>query len=544
MADDGFVDRLKVVTAFYKDTQTSRYCPTVRQLCQIDASNRLPPAPTKCPRCSFTYGNFEACLTYKDEHPGKWFLRCVKCKRMHMPSQSGPSPWIAKAIEAQLEANAMAAAEDTLVAREQDELRQAILISKREAEQQQKEARAQAKVAQRLRQADAKVLASVDRLRQDARKAHEQDVVARRTGSQPKKGKRPVAAAAIELAPVRLKQLVKLILWLKPDDAPVAHDVEIDAIDHLYLLEIDLLGSMWDGIEIQAKFWCPETNAWCPGMEAMAVSSHTRIILVRHDFIGRCLNLGTELHVAQTCWSGSPGRGSLTAMRAERKSILGRKIKADQVWVVLWYKDHEEPVKEHAHKLSDQFLLRYSPTIFELIRKGGSVDLWHDDVSDWERIRVREQIPISAATHTLLLRVPGVEGMPSLGLEIEALSIPRQSISPIAQKTPERGRKRDWDDVVAECNRSRSSSLEPLQVGPGVKMGEATTEKGDAGDGARGRAPRLAGGAHAVFGQSAPKRVKVEEAEVDAKPKAPLNWVAAETTVGGVTTIDLDLLYD
>ena len=163
-------------------------------------------------------------------------------------------------------------------------------------------------------------------------------------------------------------------------------------------------------------------------------------------------------------------------------------------------------------------------------------------MSDWERIKIRDQIRLSAATHTLLLRVPGVQGMPLLGLEIEALAMKRDP-----PRDEERGRKRradstwdTWEAIVAECNRSRSSSLESLHVAPRAKPQNTTKKEArerETGVGISG----LQDEGREVFGPRACKRVKHEEADV--KPFEALNWGAAESTNGGRTTIDIDLLY-
>ena len=129
------------------------------------------------------------------------------------------------------------------------------------------------------------------------------------------------------------------VLFAQPNEAPVAHNIEIDSSEgYLYLRDIEVLAFLWDADDVQAKVWCPVGNLWSSGTEPISVSNTTRCILVRRDFVGSCVNLGTELHVAQTMWAGGPRSSTLAAMRAERKEIRSRETKEDCVWLVLWHK--------------------------------------------------------------------------------------------------------------------------------------------------------------------------------------------------------------
>ena len=109
-------------------------------------------------------------------------MKCEKCRRMYLPPQDGPPPSVKKAIEMQKKANAMAAAEDALVAQEEEELRQAILISKREASEHAKQESARAKAEKKLREEEEKRIAEVDRMRENARKVRDADLVAKPKG--------------------------------------------------------------------------------------------------------------------------------------------------------------------------------------------------------------------------------------------------------------------------------------------------------------------------------------------------------------------------
>ena len=91
-----------------------------------------------------------------------------------------------KAIEMQKKASAMAAAEDALVAQEEEELRQAILISKREASERAKQESARAKAEKKLREQEEKRIAEVDRMRVNACKVRDAGLVAKRKGARGK----------------------------------------------------------------------------------------------------------------------------------------------------------------------------------------------------------------------------------------------------------------------------------------------------------------------------------------------------------------------
>ena len=80
----------------------------------------------------------------------------------------------------------MAAAEDALVAREEEELRRAIQISKREAEERVKQENARAKAEKKLRQEEEKRIAEVDRMRESAHKLRDAGLVTKRKGGRGK----------------------------------------------------------------------------------------------------------------------------------------------------------------------------------------------------------------------------------------------------------------------------------------------------------------------------------------------------------------------
>ena len=67
--------RLVIWHGDFKETKNSQYCPIVRQLCHVDARNRIPPAPAKCPACDYPHGTFGAFLTYKAERAGMWLFK-------------------------------------------------------------------------------------------------------------------------------------------------------------------------------------------------------------------------------------------------------------------------------------------------------------------------------------------------------------------------------------------------------------------------------------------------------------------------------------
>ena len=209
-----------------------------------------------------------------------------------------------------------------------------------------------------------------------------------------------------------------------------------------------------------------------------------------------------------------------------------------------------EPVDIEADNASDStFLLRFCIPVFELLRarRQDTIDVYLDGVSTWERLTIRADIPVSASAHTLLIRIPGVVGMPHLGLEIEALRTPRR---PPANAEKKRSRKEASgsqaqkrprvDDAQALAylaqydNRSRSSSVESWH--PGQQGNPSTHERGEI-PAASASTSSAAGEGRAVLGRRNGKKLKVENAEVK------LNWQEAEIVENGQTIFDLTLLF-
>ena len=210
-----------------------------------------------------------------------------------------------------------------------------------------------------------------------------------------------------------------------------------------------------------------------------------------------------------------------------------------------------EPADVEADNASGStFLLRFCVPVFEMLRarREDAIDVYLDGVSTWERLAIRADIPVPASTHTLLIRIPGVVGMPHLGLEIEALRTPRRPPANAEKKRTRKegsgsqGQKRLRVDeaqalaYLAEFdNKSRSSSVETWH--PDQQGNPSTDERAEIPAGASGSTSSAAGEERAVLGQRNGKKLKVENAEVK------LNWLEAEIVENGQTIFDLTLLY-
>ncbi|PIL32940.1 hypothetical protein GSI_05058 [Ganoderma sinense ZZ0214-1] len=539
--------RLIIWRSEYKEMKKSDYCPIVRQLCHVDATNRIPPAPAKCPSCDLALGTFYAFLTYKAEQAGMWLFKV------------GPSPVIAEAIRKQLEENAIAAFEAQAQKEEEKALKMAIIQSKRESQQREK-----ALVQQQ------KALASIERVRSEAFREHEKDV---RKGSGIAGSAKPLVSSTTPTVHSKARsavQLIKVLMWYQPDEDCVALDLQVNASEAFYLSDHEIFSDIWNGDEVHGMAWCIELNAWTPGSDPITIDEKTRMVLVRRDFTGHCLGFGTELRVLHAIRSSEGQRKALATERAKKKKILSQAIEPGYVRIVFWH-DNDQPAIEdivlkikdipidEAQTPSESCILRLSNQIFELLRSRHepAVDVFDDSVSDWERFPIRANIPIYGRSHTLLIRIPRVVGMPHLGVEIEALRTPRTTSSRKSggscsdnSSSTAQSRKRPYVSDAAGAlayldefdTRSRSSSVESWHPGAeamsqcnnlhdGFSGTPAPTSKSEVGEEASGGEGRI------VLGERNAKKVKLVPGDVK------LNWQEAEKLENGQTVFDLDMLY-
>ncbi|KAI1788288.1 hypothetical protein LXA43DRAFT_1097397 [Ganoderma leucocontextum] len=542
--------RLIVWRSDFKETKNSLYCPVVRQLCHVDATNRIPPAPAKCPSCDHAYGTFGAFLTYKAEQAGMWLFKCMKCQNIYRPQQLGPSPVIVDAIRKQLEANAIADCEAASQREEDQALKIALVQSKREA-----------KLREKALLSQEKALMSVERMRTQAHREHEKDVEkATRVRARPANNLTTSKVSSAKGTPgENISQRIKVLHWFKADEPTLSFEIDVIPSEPFLLSDHQIFADMCNGVEKEVFAWGINLHAWNHAMEPITMDANTRVLLVRQDFIGHCLGFGTELRVLQAMRSSYSYTKTLAADKAKKKEILTQVVHPDLVRVVFWPDNHQTAMEDTVIKIDQQsmegqepsasviFNLRFYPPAFELLRarQETAIDVYLDNVSDWERFPIRANIPIDVNTHTVLIRIPGVEGMPHLGVEIEALrtprTIPQQKQGKHARKEPSgpRGRKRQLEEEEAMAylaqydTRSRSSSVESWHPGDTVSRDASA---GASSSKTRGCKETSGRGKRAVLGERNAKKVKLTNSDVQH------NWEGAETVVDGRPRIDLGAL--
>ena len=187
--------------------------------------------------------------------------------------------------------------------------------------------------------------------------------------------------------------------------------------------------------------------------------------------------------------------------------------------------------------------LKTNPYIRTCLGDATLVELWQKTSTDWLTRGHSLPITVPRGTQSLLARVAGVEGMPGLGVEIEAqeqgprkratrkiAKLPRRATSASLPTTRGRdnskggGKEDGWEspEEFVEHEEDTKVKPEPTDVDCGQrKRGRLTEEVENA----------------VPFGRRNVKRVKREG--------DTLNWELAErVNEHGKLTIDVDLLFD
>ncbi|KAI1788104.1 hypothetical protein LXA43DRAFT_1063880 [Ganoderma leucocontextum] len=393
---------------------TSRFSLERRLLCNQDAMARLPPLPPICPLCQVPGTRFKIYLAYKDDSAGWWCILCHGCKRVDVPLQVGPPANLAALIDARIQLEAAEEEEkrkdkedkDAVAAVEKflEQERKAAKATERAAKEAEKEA---AKIA-KARKRNAAHLAHLEKVQQDVQRREE------KAGSGRKK-------VSNKQHPIFGKREIQLTLW---------HKVQVTALapvaEHLQAGRF-------------VEYWDLDDASWTPSEAPAQVREGAPSLLVRFTDVKHCPGFGLHVHLLQD--------GSASTATARKREIADAKrmLKAaerrdeltDQAWAVVWAHDNKMPLVGRLELDAKRSLVLTSTLVLERTFKALNVDtvqVWNLDKTDWEEYKVDEPIPVRGCD-TLLARVPDVEKLTYLGVEVLAHHIRRKEHVGLKERT-------------------------------------------------------------------------------------------------------------
>ncbi|KAI0683488.1 hypothetical protein C8Q76DRAFT_804132 [Earliella scabrosa] len=557
----------------YKPAPHSEHSEAVRKLCSLGAVDRVPAPPRTCPTCGTADTLLFAFLMYAAPVSGRWKFKCRNCDASWVPPQTGPSDELLQQIRTQQSADAASLQAER-------EAKKAAAERVRQAEEAAKAAGRLARDNKKAAQADKKAKAEAERIVREEKKLvtralKEQDkelaVLDRTRAAAHRKAGRAVSAQGI----VSMRH-IQIIYWSAAGGGPRRETVTVDVEKKLDLSTVAPFAERGATALYGVYYWDADLHQWTPVVVPLSVPEDTLVILTRDASFTHCEGFGTELHVLQDAAVPQGLRkDSLAKAESLRAEIRQRSREADAAWVVFWWQDHVVPqvIKMSLDK-ERRLFFKTSPWFRTCLGDETLVELWANKETDWNTRSATRALKVAHGVSTVLVRVVGVEGMPGLGVEIEALE---------QVKAPTRGRSRakpagrstknspprkapmasgklkaeesGWEspvEFVEDAEPPAGSDgltnldhggdslhvdvkalAKPVKQEPGdVIVGDAEVvgakrkRHGDDTEGPR----RLPLGRHNV------KRVKLEARD--------LNWAQAESVdANGILTIDVDLLF-